>query len=159
MLFLQKSITFSAFTRATREVEVECQKTLAVYKSMLIRYPRYSALLNSYAFFLELILHNYEEAAKYHRRADEQKLREAEEAKSSDGSGSIDSQAVVAISEEGLIEQVNKTLLNLYGYARQEVMGRNIKILVPSPWKEKHDNFLARYRSTNAAKVIGIPQT
>jgi PAS domain-containing protein len=126
---------------------------------MLTKYPKYSALLNSYAYFSELIMRNAEEAAKYHRRADEQKAREAEEAKNNDGSGSIDSQAVVAVAEDGMIEQVNKTLLKLFGFSRQEVMGRNIRILVPSPWKEKHDNFLLRYRQTNNPKVIGRPQT
>lgn len=126
---------------------------------MLVRYPRYSALLNSYAYFLELILHNAEEAAKYHRRADEQKLREVEEAKSNDGSGSIDTQCVIAITEDGQIEQVNKTLLKVFGYNRKEVMGRNIRMLVPSPWKEKHDAFLQRYRQTGVSKVIARPQT
>ncbi len=85
MLFLQKAISFSAFNRAAKNMENQCQKTLQVYKTMLVKYPKYSALLNSYAFFLELILHNVEEANKYHRRADEQKVREAEEAKAGDG--------------------------------------------------------------------------
>lgn len=157
MLFLQKSITFSAFLKASKKMEVECDKAASVYKSMLIRYPKYTALLSSYAFFLDLIIHNAEEAIKYHRRADEQRTREAEEARANDGIGAPDTQGVIAISEDGLIEQVNKTLLNMFGMVRQNVMGRNIKVLIPSPWKEHHDNFLSRYRSSNVSNVIGKP--
>ena len=105
-----------------------------------------------------MILHNAEEASKYHRRAEEQRAREAEEAKANDGRGSPDTQGVIAISEDGLIEQVNKMLLSIFGLSRQAVMGRNIKLLVPSPWKEHHDQFLTKYRVSNVSTVIGKPQ-
>ena len=139
-------------------MEEQCEKASLVYKSMLFRYPRYTALLSSYAYFLDLIVHNAEEAMKYHRRAEEQRAREAEEAKANDGTGSPDTQGVIAISEDGLIEQVNKMLLSFFGLTRQAVLGRNIKLLVPSPWKDHHEDFLSRYRRTNVAKVIGTPQ-
>lgn len=139
-------------------MEIECAKAALVYKSMLMKYPKYTSLLSSYAFFLDLIVHNADEAMKYHRRAEEQRIREAEEAKENDGRGAPDTQGVIAISEDGLIEQVNKMLLTMFGMARQNVMGRNIKVLVPSPWKEHHDIFLSRYRTTNIASVIGKPR-
>jgi two-component system sensor kinase FixL len=106
-----------------------------------------------------LVLRNTEEAQRCIRRADEQKAREAEEARNGNVAGQIDSQAVVAITEDASIDQVNKALLDMYGYSRNEVLGRNIKLLVPSPWKEKHDNILAKYRATGVAKVIGKTQT
>jgi PAS domain-containing protein len=158
MLFLQKSISFSAYLKASKKMEAESAKAALVYKSMLLKYPKYTALLSSYAFFLDLILRNSDEAMKYHRKAEEQRVREAEEAKANDGKGAPDTQGVIAITEEGLIEQVNKKLLTIFGQTRQNVMGRNIKILVPSPWKEHHDNFLSRYRTTNKGTVIGKPQ-
>ncbi len=115
--------------------------------------------MTSYAYFLDLVLRNTEEAQRCIRKADEQKAREAEEARNGNVAGQIDSQAVVAITEDASIDQVNKALLDLYGYSRNEVLGRNIKLLVPSPWKEKHDGILARYRATGIAKVIGVTQT
>jgi PAS domain-containing protein len=158
MLFLQTKISFSAFLKATKKMETDCSKAALVYKSMLLKYPKYTALLSSYAFFLDLIMHNSDEAMKYHRRSEEQRVREAEEAKANDGKGVPDTQGVIAISEDGLIEQVNKKLLSIFGQTRQNVMGRNIKVLVPSPWKEHHDSFLSRYRVSNIATVIGKPQ-
>lgn len=159
MLFLQKSITASAFNRATKEMEAQSQKAVLIYKTMLTKFPKNHQVLTSYAFFLDLVLRNTEEAQRSIRRADEQKAREAEEARSGNVAGQIDSQAVIAITEDASIDQVNKALLTLFGYSRNEVLGRNIKLIVPSPWKEHHDNILHRYRVTGVSKVIGKPQT
>ena len=126
---------------------------------MLTKFPKNPQVLTSYAYFLDLVMRNTEEAQRSIRRADEQKAREAEEARNGNVAGQIDSQAVVAITEDASIDQVNKALLDMFGYTRNEVLGRNIKLLVPSPWKERHDGILSRYRATGIAKVIGITQT
>lgn len=126
---------------------------------MMTKFPKNPQVLTSYAYFLDLVLRNTEEAQRCIRRADEQKAREAEEARNGNVAGQIDSQAVVAITEDASIDQVNKALLDMFGYARNEVLGRNIKLLVPSPWKERHDGILARYRATGITKVIGVTQT
>lgn len=126
---------------------------------MLTKFPKSPQVLTAYAYFLDLVIRNTDEAQRYIRRADEQRAREAEEARNGNISGQIDSQAVVSITEDASIEQVNKSLLELFGYTRNEVLGRNIKLLIPSPWKEKHDSVLGKYRSTGVAKVIGVQQT
>ena len=103
-------------------------------------------------------MHNGEEAAKYHNRADEIKSREAElstQQAAIDGNSSVS--AVIATSEDGVIESVNKVLCAMFAYDRMELIGRNVKSLVPSPWKEGHDLFLDNYRTTGEAKVIGKP--
>lgn len=105
------------------------------------------------------MLRNSEQAQRCIRKAEEQKAREAEEARNGNVAGQIDSQAVVSITEDAGIDQVNKALLDMYGYSRNEVLGRNIKLLIPSPWKERHDGILARYRATGIGKFIGITQT
>jgi PAS domain S-box-containing protein len=154
-LFLQPTISFTAFQRASRLIEVNTQKALSTYKTLLVRYPKQVYIISSYAYFLELVLHNAEEAERYHRRANQLRAREADDTGLSEGGA--DSQAIISISEEGVIEQVNKTVTTLFGWNRNELIGRNIKILVPSPYKEKHDQFLDRYKSTGNAKVIGQP--
>ena len=93
---------------------------------------------------------NGEEAERYHRRAEQLRAREHDD-------GGIDSRAVISINEEGTIEQVNKAVTNLFGWLRSELITRNIKLLVPSPYRERHDQFLDKYKATGNAKVIGHP--
>ena len=155
---MQPEITFTAFNNAAREIEAQTTKALATYKTLLIRYPKHIAILTSYGYFLELVMHNGEEAAKYHGKADEIRAREAElnnqtaaiDGRSSEG-------AVVSINEDGTIESVNKVLCALVAYDRMELVGRNIKSIMASPWKEKHDQFLDNYRASGEAKVVGQP--
>lgn len=154
-LFLQPEIATSAFLTAAKEIEVHTQKALATYKTLLVRYPKQIYILSSYAYFLELVVQNAEEAQRYHRRADQLRAREADDSGLMDGSA--EAQAVVAISEDGTIEQINKNVSNMFGWARAELIGRNVKLLVPSPYREKHDQFLDRYKSSGNAKVIGQP--
>jgi two-component system sensor kinase FixL len=43
----------------------------------------------------------------------------------------------------------------LFGYAETEAVGSNVSILMPSPYREQHDQYLIRYFQTNEARVIG----
>jgi len=44
----------------------------------------------------------------------------------------------------------------LFGYREDEVAGKNVSMLMPSPYREMHDTFLSRYRDTGEKKIIGI---
>ena len=153
-LFLQPSIQFSAFNKAARAIELHTQKALSTYKTLIVRYPKQIYIISSYAYFLDLVIHNAEEAERYHRRADQLRARENDETGLAEGGA--DSQAVITISEEGTIEQVNNATTKFFGWTRFELLTRNIKLIVPSPYKEKHDQFLDRYRATGNAKVVGL---
>ncbi|MGC3947944.1 MAG: PAS domain S-box protein [Chryseolinea sp.] len=63
--------------------------------------------------------------------------------------------AIVTIDERGRIESVNKSFHRLFGYSVQEIIGQNIKVIVPSPHHENHDQYLKNYLSTGSAKIIG----
>ena len=64
--------------------------------------------------------------------------------------------AIVIIDEMGIIDTVNPAAERLFGYSSNELVGENVKILMPSPYREAHDANLARYRETGQKRVIGI---
>ncbi len=64
--------------------------------------------------------------------------------------------AIIALDERGIIQYFSKSAEKLFGYAPGEVIGRNVKILMPAPHQENHDGYLARYLRTGEKRIIGI---
>jgi two-component system sensor kinase FixL len=64
--------------------------------------------------------------------------------------------AMIVIDERGLIQSFSAAAEHLFGYAAQEVVGQNIKIMMPSPYRESHDGYLNRYLQTGERRIIGI---
>jgi PAS domain S-box-containing protein len=64
--------------------------------------------------------------------------------------------AIISIDERGVIQLVNAAGERLFGYSAQELIGKNVSLLMPSPYREEHDGYLARYLATGEKRTIGI---
>jgi two-component system, LuxR family, sensor kinase FixL len=64
--------------------------------------------------------------------------------------------AIITIDEKGVMESVNPRAEHLFGYTSAEMIGKNVSMLMPAPYRDMHDGYLARYRQTGEKKIIGI---
>lgn len=64
--------------------------------------------------------------------------------------------AIITIDAKGLIESVNPATEKLFGYSAAEIIGQNVKVLMPEPYRAEHDAYIANYTTTGVKKIIGI---
>jgi two-component system, LuxR family, sensor kinase FixL len=64
--------------------------------------------------------------------------------------------AMIVIDERGVIQSFSAAAERLFGYAPDDVIGKNIKMMMPSPYRENHDGYLARYMRTGERRIIGV---
>jgi two-component system sensor kinase FixL len=63
--------------------------------------------------------------------------------------------ATIVIETDGRIASYNAAAIRQFGYKPEEVLGRNVSMLMPSPYQEQHDGYLSRYLSTGEKHIIG----
>jgi two-component system, LuxR family, sensor kinase FixL len=79
-----------------------------------------------------------------------------------DAQGAVDAlldaavDAIVLIDQCGRIERVNRVCVRMFGYEESELVGQNVRILMPEPDRSAHDRYMRRYLSTGEARIIGI---
>jgi len=64
--------------------------------------------------------------------------------------------AIIVIDERGIIESYSPSAERLFGYRAEEALGQNVSILMPSPYKERHDSYIDHYLATGERRIIGI---
>jgi len=65
-------------------------------------------------------------------------------------------EAMIVIDEQGTMQSFSSAAERLFGYRVAEALGQNVKILMPAPYRESHDGYLERYRTTGERRIIGI---
>jgi PAS domain S-box-containing protein len=63
---------------------------------------------------------------------------------------------IISIDERGRVQTMNRAAEQLFGYAAAELIGRNVSELMPAPYRDEHDSYLARYLQTGEKRIIGI---
>jgi diguanylate cyclase (GGDEF)-like protein/PAS domain S-box-containing protein len=64
-------------------------------------------------------------------------------------------EGIITIDEIGTILSCNAAAMSIFGYTLEEVLGRNIRMFMPSPYQQEHDQYLQRYRDTGVKSIIG----
>ena len=63
---------------------------------------------------------------------------------------------IITIDADGIVESFNPAAEDIFGYDAEDVIGNNVKLLMPSPYREEHDEYLRSYHETGRRQIIGI---
>ncbi|KAG2494212.1 hypothetical protein HYH03_007568 [Edaphochlamys debaryana] len=171
---LHNQVKFTHLASALNEIERTVLKAEAAYKQVLTRYPTNPKLARTYARFLENVVNDPWKAAKYfseaERLTEQQEADEAAGAEMAAGGGAavgeagvenrllhrVDERvnAVFMINANGIIQMANKNACTLLGYGKGDLDGKNINIIMPPPFSQRHTKYIRHYIHTGRETVL-----
>lgn len=87
------------------------------------------------------------------RKEAEKNLRESEARGRAILTGATE--AIVTINDKGIIEDMNPATEKIFGYTLNDMLGKNVKMLMPEPFQSNHDRYLRKYAETGMKNIIG----
>ncbi len=66
--------------------------------------------------------------------------------------------AIITIDHRGVIETANRATERMFGYSAAELLGQNIKLLMPKPYSDEHDGYIERYHDTGRKRILNTPR-
>jgi PAS domain S-box-containing protein len=134
----------------TREAQSSADRTLVLFSLTLL------ASIG----FLALLYWGIRREIAERRQVEERLVREDAQLRESEARirAIVDTavDGIITIDERGVVDTFNPAAERTFGYAAAEVVGRNVSMLMPSPHREAHDGYIARYLASGEKRVIGI---
>jgi two-component system sensor kinase FixL len=101
---------------------------------------------------------NSDKAAADDRRVDAERARDELAAREAHLQSILDTvpDAMIVIDEHGVVQSFSKAAERMFGYGAGEIIGQNVRKLMPAPYRENHDSYLEHYRRTGERRIIGV---
>ncbi|GLI60701.1 hypothetical protein VaNZ11_002794 [Volvox africanus] len=166
-LCMRPSLKVALFDKAMDSLEAAAARANQVYKRVMERYPNNGKLLRCYGKFLEDARHDHISATKVYAEANRSGAGAGALLSLDLSSGlhggdkpefltsmSLEDDAVVVIDAEGTIMMVSQAVQKTFGYPKAELEGTNVSMLMPQPFSQRHDSYMARYVASGEPRIL-----